>query len=161
MLELREVTAEGPELDVFRELIQEYQRFLGIDLCFQGFHTEVAEPFGRYGPPRGLVLLAYWDGKIAGCGALHDLGDGECELKRIYVRPAFRRKGIARKISDYLVDRAVEIGYQKAKLDTLRRLEGAGELYASMGFVETVPYNFNPESDIVYMERSLEKSAKR
>ena len=156
MLSLREVTSEGEDLDLFRELIQVYQAFLGVDLCFQKFETELANPFTKYSPPNGIVLLGYWDGEICACGALQDLGSGICELKRIYVRPAFRRRGIARSISEYLMRRAAEIGYQKSRLDTLKRLVGAVDLYASLGFGEIEPYNFNPEADIVYMEKNLE-----
>lgn len=156
MLSLREVTSEGEELKLFRELIQEYQSFLGVDLCFQKFETELANPFSKYSPPKGIVLLGYWDGEICACGALQDLGSGVCELKRIYVRPTFRRRGIARSLSEYLMRRAKEIGYETARLDTLRRLVGAVDLYVSLGFREIAPYNFNPEADIVYMERALE-----
>ncbi len=155
MLSLREVTGKGDELQLFRELIQEYQSFLGVDLCFQKFETELANPFSKYSRPNGIVLLAYWDGEICACGALQDLGEGICELKRIYVRPAFRRRGIARSISEYLMGRASEIGYETARLDTLRRLVGAVDLYASLGFGEIEAYNYNPEADIVYMERNL------
>jgi GNAT superfamily N-acetyltransferase len=126
MLEIREIEAEGPELETFREFLQEYQSYLGIDLCFQNFQKELANPLGRYTPPRGIVMLAHWNRDVAACGALQDLGEGNCELKRIYVRPAFRRKGIARSVSEYLMRRAEEIGYRAARLDTLKRLEGAG-----------------------------------
>ena len=155
MLELREIQSEGPELEIFGELLREYQEFLGVDLCFQEFDRELADPLGKYTPPRGLVLLGYWYGEICACGALQDLGGEVCELKRIYVRPEFRRRGIARKISEYLLGRAREIGYDKARLDTLRRLIGASELYVSLGFHEIEPYNYNPEADIVYFERPL------
>ncbi len=155
MLRFAEISREGDDLQLFRELISEYQQFLGVDLCFQKFDQELENPLGKYTPPRGIVLLAYWDGVICACGALQDLGDGFCEIKRIYVRPEFRRKGIARSISEYLLGRAKEIGYTTAKLDTLRRLEGAVPLYQSLGFKETAPYNYNPEADIVYMELAL------
>ena len=155
MLTFEEVHEEGHRLDIFRGLISDYQGELPIDLCFQNFQTELDDPFKKYGPPQGLVVLALWSGEVAGCGALQDLGDGICELKRIYIKPDFRRKGIARAISEYLLSRGREIGYGIARLDTLKRLTGALELYQSLGFEETVPYNFNPEEDIVYMERSL------
>jgi putative acetyltransferase len=159
LLTLCEIGAEGPELAIFRELIEEYQQFLGVDLCFQKFESELANPLAKYTPPRGIVLLGYWDDVICACGALQDLGENICEVKRIYVRPEFRRKGIARTISEYLLKRANEIGYEKARLDTLRRLTGAVPLYKSLGFTEIAPYNYNPEADIVYMERSLADSA--
>jgi putative acetyltransferase len=155
VLTLKEIVSEGDELRLFRELLQEYQSFLGVDLCFQKFESELADPFSKYSPPAGVVLLGYWDGEVCASGALQNLGDGICELKRIYVRPAFRRRGIARAISEYLMSRAGEIGYTTARLDTLRRLAGAVDLYASLGFQEIEPYNFNPEADIVYMERPL------
>jgi len=155
LLTFKEVQNEGGDLDAFRDLITEYQAFLGLDLCFQNFDKELANPLGKYTPPRGIVLLAYWDGELCACGAMQDLGDNVCELKRIYVKPDFRRKGIARAISKYLLQRAKEIGYTTAKLDTLKRLEGAVPLYQSLGFKETTPYNYNPEDDIVYMELPL------
>lgn len=155
MLSVREVTAEGEDLQTFRDLIQEYQSFLGVDLCFQKFDSELSDPFSKYNPPKGIVLLGFWDGEVCACGALQDLGSGICELKRIYVRPEFRRRGIARSISEYLMKRASEIGYETARLDTLARLSGAVPLYRSLGFHEISAYNFNPEADIVYMERAL------
>lgn len=153
MLKLNELSEEGEQLDIFRDLLREYQSFLGVDLCFQKFESELSNPLSKYTPPRGIVLLCYWEGEICACGALQDLGDNMCELKRIYVKPEFRRRGIARTISEYLLKRASEIGYEKARLDTLRRLTGAVPLYQSLGFSEIDPYNYNPEADIVYMER--------
>ena len=166
MLSLKEIEKEGQELDIFRDLLAEYQSFLGVDLCFQNFAEELKSPLGKYAPPRGIILLGSWPddspalslknrGIVCACGALQDLGDNICELKRIYVRPNFRRRGIARSISEYLLNRAKELGYERARLDTLRRLEGAVPLYASLGFSEIGAYNFNPEEDIVYMEKAL------
>ena len=155
MLSLVEIQEECAELQAFRDLLVEYQSFLGVDLCFQQFEKELKDPLGKYTPPRGIVLLGYQDGPICACGALQDLGENICEIKRIYVKPDFRRQGIARSISEYLLARATEIGYEKARLDTLRRLTGAVPLYQSLGFTEIAPYNFNPEEDIVYMELAL------
>lgn len=155
MLTFEEVSEDGPRLDVFRKLITDYQGELPIDLCFQNFQAELDDPFKKYGRPGGVVVLALWDGEVAGCGALQNLGDGICELKRIYISPPFRRRGIARAVSEFLLERGRQLGYSVARLDTLRRLPGALELYQSLGFNETAPYNFNPEEDIVYMERPL------
>jgi putative acetyltransferase len=155
VLTLKEIEYEGRELESFRDLLREYQTFLGVDLCFQKFEVELANPLSKYTPARGIVLLGSWGNEICACGALQDLGDNICELKRIYVKPEFRRKGIARTISEYLLNRAKIIGYERAKLDTLRRLTGAVPLYQSLGFAETEPYKYNPEEDIVYMERPL------
>ena len=87
MLTFKEVLEEGHELKTFRELISEYQQFLDVDLCFQKFDEELKNPLEKYAPPRGIVLVAYWNDTVCACGALQDLGDGVCEIKRIYVRP--------------------------------------------------------------------------
>jgi GNAT superfamily N-acetyltransferase len=138
-----------------REVFVEYQAELGIDLCFQDFEEELAGLPGKYGPPRGAILLVFDGDLLAACGALRDLGDDVAEIKRLYVRPEFRRKGFARRISVQLLDQARDFGYADVRLDTLRRLAGARELYESLGFAEIEPYNFNPEPDIVYMELRL------
>lgn len=143
------------DLDLAREMFLEYQRELGIDLCFQSFEEELATLPGRYGPPAGCLVLVYWDGDLAACGALRPLQTGICELKRIYVRPDFRRKGIAKQISERLIEFGRQQGYKICRLDTLKRLVGAVEMYEGLGFAETHPYNFNPEPDIVYMELPL------
>jgi putative acetyltransferase len=157
---LRLVEADSIEqLDTIRELFLEYQAELGLDLCFQGFEQELADPLALYGRPPGRLLLAHWDGDLAGCGALKDLGGGIAEIKRIYVRPPYRRHGIARALSEHLMSEAARIGYERVRLDTLARLSGALALYRSMGFMETEPYNYNPEPDIVYMERPVHQTS--
>ncbi|HTQ11929.1 MAG TPA: GNAT family N-acetyltransferase [Fimbriimonadaceae bacterium] len=151
--------AVAPESDLVseaRDLFVEYQTELGIDLGFQGFEEELAGLPGKYAAPSGVLLVVQEDGKAIGCGALRDLGDGVCELKRIYVRPSARRRGLARAISRRLLDFARQAGYKRARLDTLRRLPGAVELYRSLGFEFIEPYNFNPHPDIVYLERGLD-----
>ncbi|MFI5386699.1 MAG: GNAT family N-acetyltransferase [Fimbriimonadales bacterium] len=154
-----EFVAVGPSdperIATSRELFLEYQRELGVDLCFQGFEEELRTLPGKYSPPSGRLLLVYEEGRPIACGALRDLGDGVCEIKRIYVRPEARRRGLARTISNRLLDFGRETGYRTVKLDTLRRLTGAIELYEQLGFRFIEPYNFNPEPDIVYMERTL------
>jgi GNAT superfamily N-acetyltransferase len=138
-----------------REMFEEYQRELGVDLSFQGFQDELAKLPGKYGSPGGALLLVYDDRVPAACGAIKDLGDGFAELKRLYVRPQFRGIGLGKQITETLMDRALAFGYLKLRLDTLRRLEPALALYSSLGFAETAPYNENPEDDIVYLERTL------
>lgn len=150
------VDGSRPEdLELTREMFLEYQQELGIDLCFQSFDEELASLPGRYGPPNGCLLLIYSEDELAACGALRPLEEGVCELKRIYVRPAFRRKGIAKQISEKLIDFGRQRGYRLCRLDTLKRLIGAAEMYEGLGFTQTHPYNFNPEPDIVYMELPL------
>jgi GNAT superfamily N-acetyltransferase len=152
---LRWVDRESELAPTARELFSEYQAELGLDLGFQGFQEELAGLPGKYGPPGGALLLVEENGFPAACGAIRDLGEGICEIKRLFVRPAFRRRGLARQISVALIERAQELGYERVRLDTLRRLEGAFDLYLSLGFTEIPPYNFNPEPDIVYLEREL------
>lgn len=138
-----------------RELFEEYQRELGIDLCFQGFSEELASLPGKYSPPSGCLLLVFDGPDPVACGAVRDIGDNCCELKRIYVRPSARRRGLARAISERLIAFGREQRYRAAKLDTLKRLTGAIELYQQLGFRFIEPYNYNPEADIVYMELVL------
>jgi putative acetyltransferase len=152
---VRVLPGDEPEIGETRELFLEYQRELGIDLCFQGFEGELASLPGKYGPPSGQLVLVKELGRAVACGALRDLGDGVCEIKRIYVRPEARRRGLAREISEWLMGCARSAGYVRVRLDTLRRLTGALELYRRLGFEEIEAYNFNPEPDIVYMERGL------
>jgi ribosomal protein S18 acetylase RimI-like enzyme len=142
-------------MPVVRTLFREYEQGLGIDLCFQGFEEELASLPGRYAPPSGALILAILDGEVGGCGALRDLGDGICELKRIYVPPQFRGRGLGRAISVELMRLAKAKGYMTARLDTLARLLPAVALYRDLGFEEIQAYNFNPEADIIYMERPL------
>lgn len=139
-----------------REMFLEYQQELGVDLCFQSFDEELATLPGKYGPPLGLLLLGRSaDDRLAACGALRPLEERVCELKRIYVRPEFRRQGIARDLSLRLIQFGIDRGFRHCRLDTLRRLAGAIQMYEGLGFYEIAPYNFNPEPDIVYMEKVI------
>jgi putative acetyltransferase len=137
------------------ELFVEYQQALGIDLCFQDFAVELSNLPGKYAPPSGELLLILLNGQPVACGAMRELADGICELKRIYVRPTARRMGIARSISVRLIESAKDRGYRAMRLDTLKRLVGATELYEDLGFGYIEPYNHAPEVDIVYMEKAL------
>ncbi len=148
-------SAEDVLLDSVRQMFEDYARELGVDLCFQGFQQELEELPGKYAPPRGCLLLLRVDGEIAGCGAFRDLGENVVELKRIYVVPSYRGKGLGKVITQELIRRSEIAGYRIVRLDTLRRLAPALALYESLGFVEIEAYNFNPEPDIVYLERSL------
>jgi GNAT superfamily N-acetyltransferase len=150
--------ATEEQLPLIRQMFRDYERELDIDLCFQGFEEELASLPGKYGPPRGVLLVASVGEEVAGCGAIRDLGDGICELKRIYVRPEYRGRNIGKSISSALLDRAAALGYHTAKLDTLSKLKPAIKLYQDLGFQVTEPYNFNAGHDIVYMELRLSKA---
>jgi GNAT superfamily N-acetyltransferase len=158
--ELALVRAETPEsLEAVREVFREYAASLGIDLCFQGFEDELASLPGDYAEPRGLLLLAMVDGEVAGCGAFRPLPDADepnaCEMKRLFVRRAFRRFGFGRLIAEHLLDRAREAGYSSMYLDTLDDMEAARELYASLGFAEVAPYYYNPIPGAHYLRADL------
>ncbi|MFY7857868.1 MAG: GNAT family N-acetyltransferase [Rubrivivax sp.] len=142
-----------------REIFLEYAATLPIDLGFQGFEAELASLPGPYAPPAGALLLAWVDGAIAGCGAMRPLPEADapnaCEMKRLYVRRAFRRFGLGRTLAQQLMDAARQYGYSAMLLDTLDTMEAARELYASLGFVEVPPYYFNPLPGAHYLQAEL------
>lgn len=127
-----------------RELFREYADSLGIDLSFQGFERELAGLPGAYGEARGLLLLALVDEREAGCVALRDRGEGVAELKRLFVRPAFRGLGLGRRLTVEALARARALGHRRVVLDTLPTMGSAQRLYESLGFVDVEPYTENP-----------------
>ena len=138
-----------------REMFVEYQEYLAIDFCFQGFDEELARLPGYYAFPEGRILLGWEDGKIAGGVALRPLETGMCEMKRLFVRPDWRGRGLGRRLAHQIVDAARDIGYKAMRLDTEKRLTTAIALYRQMGFAEIGRYYDNPLSDILYMELDL------
>lgn len=148
--------AASPEdLALARELFLEYQRAIGVDLCFQGFQAEVAGLPGAYAPPPGRLLLLRVDGRPAGCGALRPLGAGAAEMKRMWVRPGFRGRGLGRTVAEELVRTARAEGYARVRLDTLPSMAEAQALYRSLGFAAVAPYNDNPVPGAIHMELRL------
>jgi ribosomal protein S18 acetylase RimI-like enzyme len=142
-------------LAIVRNLFREYASDIGVDLCFQGFEQELAELPGRYAPPDGRLLLALENGEPAGCVALRKIGDGVCEMKRLYVRPNFRRTGLGRKLAETVIGSARHIGYARMCLDTLDSMKPAIALYESLGFERTAPYCHNPIGNAVFMDLKL------
>jgi len=146
-------------LQATREIFVEYAQSLGIDLCFQQFDAELAQLPGDYAPPQGALLLALVDGQVAGCGAVRPLTDVDyanaCEMKRLYVRPAYRKFGLGRLLAQALFDRGQQAGYSAMLLDTLDEMEAARGLYASLGFEEIPPYYFNPIAGAHYLKANL------
>jgi ribosomal protein S18 acetylase RimI-like enzyme len=158
--EITLLVPDTPELmDAVRALFREYAHSLGVDLCFQHFDAELAALPGDYAAPTGALLLATVDGEIAGCGAMRPLADADypnaCEMKRLYVRRAFRRFGLGRLIAQALMDHADAAGYSVMLLDTLDDMEAARGLYASLGFEDIPPYYFNPIPGAHYLKADL------
>lgn len=154
------VVPDSPALlGAAREIFREYADSLDVDLCFQGFEEELASLPGDYAPPDGLLLLAFVDGALAGCGAFRPLLDADdanaCEMKRLFVRRAFRGFGLGRQIAQALMDRARQVGHSVMLLDTLDEMETARGLYAELGFVEVAPYYFNPIPGAHYLKANL------
>ncbi len=154
------VPSDDELLDTTRDIFREYANSLGIDLRFQHFDAELAGLPGEYAPPHGHLLLAFVDGALAGCGAFRSLVDVDyanaCEMKRLYVRPAFRRFGLGRLLAQALFDEARHAGYSTMLLDTLDDMEAARGLYTSLGFVEIPPYYFSPIAGSHYLKAHLD-----
>lgn len=143
------------QIETVRLLFLEYAKSLNFDLCFQGFDDELASLPGDYAPPDGLLLLAFYDDKVAGCVGLRKVADRVCEMKRLWVRTEFRGKKIGRKLADEIIAEARKIGYQTMKLDTIDTMKKAIAMYKSMGFSETSAYRYNPVEGAKYMELKL------
>ena len=143
------------QLEEARMLFREYEKELDADLCFQSFEEELKNPLYKYGLPNGSLILAYWNNQLAGCIALQPLENGNCEMKRLFVRPSFRKHKIGQALVEEILQKATAIGYTKMKLDTLERLQAAIHLYKKKGFQVTTAYYENPLQQVVYMEKSL------
>jgi GNAT superfamily N-acetyltransferase len=151
---LRDAAAE--DLDDVRSLFREYEAWLAVDLCFQGFEQELATLPGRYAPPQGRLLLAEVDGKLAGVAGLRELAPGVCEMKRLFVREFARGRGVGRMLAERLVTEARLAGYRAMRLDTLPdRMGPANALYDGLGFREIPAYYANPLPGVRYMELQL------
>lgn len=142
-----------------REILDDYRRSLAVDLCFQDFEQELQSLPGQYAEPSGGFLLALVDGAVAGCVGFRNLPEVDypnaCEMKRLYVRPAFRRFGLGRMLAQGLMDRATQAGYSVMLLDTLDDMEAARGLYESLGFESVPPYYFNPIAGAHYLKAEL------
>jgi putative acetyltransferase len=138
--------AQAQDAERVRELLLEYAAGLEIDLSFQDFETELADPLSFY----ELVLLA-----DNGCVALRRVDDRTCEMKRLYVRPDARAGGLGRRLAEAIVEEARALGYERMLLDTLPSMAAARALYASLGFRETEPYRYNPVPGTTFLELAL------
>jgi putative acetyltransferase len=149
--------AESPaQIAQARELFLEYAQSLGFSLCFQNFDQELAGLPGDYAPPDGRLLLVECEGQLAACVALHKLDSGICEMKRLYLRPQFRGKGLGRALAERIIAEARQIGYQRMRLDTVEPvMKDAVAMYRKLGFKEIAPYCQNPNLGAIYMELEL------
>lgn len=149
------------EMEPVRQIFREYAQGLGVDLCFQDFENELATLPGEYAPPRGALLLATVDGQLAGCCALRpmDVSDypNAAEMKRLYVRRAFRGLGLGRQLAEATLDEARQAGYTSVLLDTLDDMEAARGLYEDLGFGEIPPYYHNPVPGAHYLKADVER----
>lgn len=151
------LTPSTPEQNTqLRAIFLEYAQSLNVDLCFQGFDEELASLPGDYAEPRGALWLAVVDGAVAGCCALRPLDASDypnaAEMKRLYVRPAFRGLGLGRMLSEAILDAARQAGYACVLLDTLDEMESARALYEDLGFYEIPPYYHNPHAGAHYLK---------
>lgn len=160
-----------PQIDLFtptspsgiepaRDILREYAQGLRVDLRFQDFDTELATLPGEYAQPRGALLLARVNGQLAGCCALRPMDTADypnaAEMKRLYVRKAFRGLGLGRQLAQAALDAARQAGYTSVLLDTLDDMEAARALYEDLGFAEIPPYYHNPIAGAHYLKADLE-----
>jgi GNAT superfamily N-acetyltransferase len=139
--------ARPEQMEGVRSLFRDYWAELGVSPCFQNFDSELATLPGAYDP----ILL------IPGvaCAALRPLAPNIGEMKRLYVRPAHRGKGLGRLLTEAITREARARNYQLLRLDTLPQLQTAITMYRAMGFRETAPYYENPDAGILFMELDL------
>lgn len=156
--------AGAEDMATLRALFLEYQDWLQVDLCFQDFETELATLPGAYAPPGGALWLAHVDGELAGCIGFrpHDgprAGEAACEMKRLWLRPPYRRFGLGRRLARTCIEAARAVGYRTMCLDTLSFMDAARTLYADLGFHEIPAYYDNPLDDVRYLELDLTEPA--
>jgi putative acetyltransferase len=144
-----------------RRLFAEYAESLDFSLCFQGFDRELEGLPGEYAPPSGRLILAILGDSQAGCAALRKINESTCEMKRLYVRPEFRKKGIGRELAEQIIKVARQIGYKRMRLDTVPAMKEAVSLYHSLGFTEIAPYGENPIPGALFMELDLFRNAEK
>lgn len=153
-MEIKQVQTKK-EIENIRVLFREYEKFLGVDLCFQGFEKELADLPGQYSPPYGQLFIALDNGIPAGCVAVRKIASDICEMKRLFVRPEARGKGLGRKLAQKTIVTAINFGYSCMRLDTLESLSDAVNLYTKLGFKKTLPYCINPLEGAIFMELDL------
>lgn len=149
-------TKSAEDIEAAKTLFREYESWLGMSLCFQGFEDELANLPGKYTPPDGRLFLAYVDETLAGCIALRKLENDICEMKRLFLRENARGQHLGNQLVEKLIDEARAIGYKKMRLDTYPPKMGkAVKLYESHGFRPIEKYYDNPHEGVLFMELDL------
>jgi len=153
------IPTTASEIEAVRIIFQEYAESLNVDLAFQDFAQELTDLPGDYAPPRGAIVLAKVEDSIAGCCALRPLDSSDypnaCEMKRLFVRRAFRGFGLGRQLAEAILDAARQAGYACILLDTLDSMEAARALYAELGFSEIAPYYYNPNAGAHFLKADI------
>lgn len=150
-----EVAETTEQFDLGGRLIRAYVEFLGLDLEFQGFSSELASLPIMYGPPKGALLLASLEDVHVGAVGLREFEPGVAEMKRMYVLPNYHGMGVGKALTEAFLRQASEMGYGSVRLDSIRELDNALRLYQAFGFKEIEPYRFNPHPDAVFMEYKI------
>lgn len=163
MLEIVEVTKDDvASLDRVKSLFREYANWLSVDLSFQRFEEELSNlPEPYYEAPSGALFLALWNGQPAGCVGVRHFENSTCEMKRLFVREAFKGQGIGKALARRAIEAGRELGYKRILLDTLAHMRTAIELYTSLGFHPIAAYYDNPISDAVYLSMMLEEEGQK
>ncbi len=144
------------QLESLRELLREYQQSIGVDLCFQNFEAELAALPGDYMPPDGRLIIGEIEGKVACCVAMHRFDAETAEMKRLFVRPAFRGYGLGRLLTQTIIEDARSKGYQRLVLDTMPDMRDAQAMYEQFGFRDIPAYTVNPVQGARFMGLTLD-----
>ncbi|MBC8460367.1 MAG: GNAT family N-acetyltransferase [Deltaproteobacteria bacterium] len=156
MVEIKHCLTDS-DFSFVMQITTDYIRWLNMDLSFQDIDKELSNFPLMYGPPNGLFLLAWHRGELGGGVGLRMFEDNVCEMKRLFVYDQFKNKGVGRSLCTALIQEAMNLGYEKMRLDTLGRMKAAIRLYENLGFKEIEPYRFNPDPTTKYMELSLRR----
>jgi len=146
------IEATDKDMPGVAKLFREYQQWLGIDLCFQGFEEELLTLPGGYAPPKGVILVAIEDRELVGCVGIRPRMKDEAELKRLYVQPDHRGRSIGKRLFHTAMSKAKKIGYASIVLDTLPTMQTARSLYLAYGFNKIPEYYDNPEEGVEYYQ---------
>jgi GNAT superfamily N-acetyltransferase len=159
MLEITRVSAnETLALEQVKALLREYVNWLNLDLSFQGFEEELASLPAPYEAPEGVLFLAKVDGQPAGCVAVRSFDNTTAEMKRLFVRDAYKHHGVGKALATAAITAATELGYKRMLLDTLAHMRPAIDLYTGLGFQPIAAYYDNPISNAVYLSLMLDKA---